>query len=75
MGKGRNKSQSISRQLRRGNIDELGNKLSRPFNNSRSKSPELLDRKKFYFGMKEYLKYLKDKDDSEIYPDEEQSTI
>lgn len=72
---GRNKSQSIARQLKRGNIDELGNKLSRPFNNSKSKSTELQDRKKFYFGMKEYLKYLEDKDDSTIYPDEESATV
>lgn len=75
MGKGKNKSQSITRQLKRGNLDELGNKLSRPFNNSKSKSHELSDRKKFYFGMKEYLKYLQDKDDSTVYPNEESATI
>jgi hypothetical protein len=63
---GRNRSQSIARQLKRGNIDELGNKLSRPFNNSKSKNPELQDRKKFYFGMKEYLKYLEEKEENEI---------
>lgn len=60
---GRTRSQSIVRQLKRGNIDELGNKLSRPFNNSKSKSPELHDRKKFYFGMKEYIKYLQENEE------------
>lgn len=63
MGKGKNKSQSVSRQLKRGNIDELGNKLSRPFNNSKGSSPERDDRKKFYFGLKQYLTELKHQDD------------
>lgn len=62
MGKGKNKSKSITRKLKRGHMDEFGNKLSRPFNNSKGNSPERDDRKKFYFGMKEYLKYLKEED-------------
>ena len=65
MGKGKNKSQSITRKLKRGVIDELGNKLSRPFNNSKGSSPERDDRKKFYFGMKEYINYLEYKDEQE----------
>lgn len=62
MGKGKNKSQSITRKLKRGNIDMHGNVLSRPFNNSKGSSPERDDRKKFYFSMKEYLKQLKEED-------------
>ncbi len=62
MGKGKNKSQSITRKLKRGNIDMHGNVLSRPFNNSKGNIPERENKKKFYFGMKKYLEYLKEQD-------------
>lgn len=68
MGKGKNKGQSVSRKLRRGNMDQFGNSLSRPFNNSkRTKNSVQLEREKFYFGMKDYLEHLKrtTKDESE----------
>lgn len=66
MGKGKNKGQSLSRKLKRGNIDQLGNKLSRPFNNSkRTYHSEQLEREVFYKGMKDYINHLKNKEDSE----------
>lgn len=63
MGKGKNKGQSLSRKLRRGTIDQFGNSLSRPFNNSkRTKNSVQTEREKFYFGMKDYIEYLKRKE-------------
>ena len=74
MGKGKNnKGQSITRQLKKGNIDIYGNKISRPFNNSkRTYHSEQLQREKFYFAMKDYIKHLKDKEDN-IEEDENKS--
>ena len=59
MGKGKNKGQSLSRKLKRGVIDQFGNSLKRPFNNSkRSEGSFQLEREKFYFGMKDYFQHL-----------------
>lgn len=61
MGKGKNSGQSIARKLKRGNIDIMGNKLSRPFNNSkRTPNSEQLEREKFYKGMKDYVQHIKE---------------
>ncbi len=66
MGKGINKGQSFRRQLKRGNIDKYGNKLNRPFNNSkREKNSLQLENEKFYFNMKKYINYLKNKQSNE----------
>lgn len=63
MGKGKNKGQSIARKLRRGVMDELGNSLRRPFNNSkRNKNSFQTEREKFYFAMKDYLNSIKNKE-------------
>lgn len=61
MGKGRNnKGQSIARKLKKGNIDQFGNKLNRPFNNSkRTKNSLQTENEKFYFAMKDYINHLK----------------
>lgn len=65
MGKGKNKGQSINRKLKRGVIDLNGSSLKRPFNNSkRNKNSFQLEREKFYFGMKDYLNHIKNKDDN-----------
>jgi len=67
MGKGKNKGQSLSRKLKRGVIDVYGNSLKRPFNNSkRGKNSFQTEREKFYFGMKDYLKHLKNKENANI---------
>ena len=67
MGKGvNNKGQSISRKLKKGNIDEYGNKLNRPFNNSkRSKNSFQTEREIFYFAMKDYIEHLNKKVDEQ----------
>ena len=66
MGKGKSKGQSIARQLKRGNIDEFGNKLNRPFNNSkRGKNSFQTEREVFYKGMKDYINHMKDLDNAE----------
>lgn len=64
MGKGKNSGQSLTRKLKRGNIDVMGNKLSRPFNNSkRTHNSEQLEREKFYKGMKDYVEHIKKLED------------
>lgn len=71
MGKGKNsKGQSISRKLKRGTIDIYGNSLKRPFNNSkRGKNSFQTEREKFYFGMKDYLRHVKEKEDADTTTD------
>lgn len=52
----KNKGQGSSRAMRRGNIDEMGNSLRRPFNNrkrTKGREPQLSGEK--------YYKYLKEK--------------
>lgn len=67
MGKGKNnKGQSITRKLKKGNMDQFGNKLNRPFNNSkRTKNSLQLEQEKFYFAMKDYINHLKKLEDEQ----------
>lgn len=68
MGKGKNnRGQSIARQFKKGNIDQYGNKLNRPFNNSkRTKNSLQTEQEKFYFAMKDYINHLKNKEINNI---------
>jgi hypothetical protein len=66
MGKGKNGGQSLARKLKRGNMDEFGNILKRPFNNSkRGKNSFQIQRETFYKGMKDYISHLKQLEDAE----------
>lgn len=68
MGKGKkNTGQSLSRKLKRGNIDAFGNKLNRPFNNSkRGKNSLQTEQEIFYKGMKDYINNLKNNYEEEF---------